>query len=741
MGLRSIIILALAIASVLAPTATACNKAVPPAFTSLGEWEPQVRYHLKADGTKTYLSEASTGGSNSYTPSTMGMPSGATTWPNAMQGRATDTIEFALEKPMDRTRYLNLSKPIVGTLFLTSTIQSTAGRADPWAIRLEILQGDVLVGGFDRRFDADEVRSGFFAHNFCFRPEVRSLDAGQTLKVRITRIATAGDLSIGTGGSTGSFIEVHYFDSDPLVGALYIEKGKIVKVPSQEPPSGGEDAGAGLFAAPLLLALALPRRARPAVLAAFLLLMAGLAGCLGGGAKEGPGATESGKPSASVKYEDLPPGPTGGTEGPGETGSLVGRIVDPMGLPVKGANVLIPGTSHFANAASGTFRFDGLPPRTYTVRVDKTGFVSYEGPVEILANKVANLTITLTYPETKQANDKRHFHDDWNGETEKTLMNGPVTPLWSYKDAVADGASAGVTKLPVSVVVPAGASRGEACPGYGGCSTSLRLPPNAYILPGAREAEITLTWSGTNVVRELALTIQTSVNLTFAPFVARESGKPFRVAFFPNEADFGHQRYSDWAFILSTLPASPGQPFSPPVHLMSQLGVKVRIFKGTVPYEDPHTDLWGNQTTFPVVNAVARRATCLNCDYPLYHSDSMWSVSAFSSRIPADAREVQGVLTWSGGAAGPGATPWSLVYRPANHPLIPDSVSKYPKPDEAKASAGKYEFTIKLEEGEADQFYQKFSKWYLFIDDGDQPAKGVTVSPTTEWRLTVTAHK
>lgn len=737
--------IALAALLALLPTATACNKAVPPGFTELGDWEPEVRFYLKSEGTKTFLSESVEGGAASFQAASMSATSGPGSWANGLQGKATDYVDFALEKPMASNRWLNLSKPVVGTLYWTSTVQGTAGRADPQLMRFEIFQGEQRVGGFEKMVEAGEARTGYYSHNFCFRPETRVLEAGQVLKVRVTRLVSTADITLGTGGSQASFVEFRYFDSDPLVGALYLEKGKLLKAPSAESPPTGSDGSPlpillGLFALPLVMR---PRGGRAAILA-LVLLTGGLAGCMGGEPKGETGESGGPQPSASVTYEDLPPTGTTGAPGP-ETGAIEGTVVDPIGIPVKDASVLVIGTSAFMSTNStGGFRFNDLPPNTYTVRVDKTGFVSFEGPIEVIANKVAKPTITLTYPVNKQANDRPHFHDDWNGETEKTIMNGPITPTWSYQDPTGARTSGTATKAPVSVFVPGGTSRSEACPGYGGCTAALRLPANAYVLPGSREIEITLTWTGTGVVRELGLTAQSPVNITAASYVPRESGKPFRIAIFPNEADFGHQKYTDWILNLITPISAPEQPFTSPLNLMGQIGVKVRVFKGVVPYEPPHVDLWGNQTVLPILTSVSRGGTCLNCDYPQYHTDAMWALSSitpFTTRIPGDSKEVRGVLSWTGGGTGALATPWALVYRAANFPSHSEYLSQYPKPDEVKASAGKYEFTIKLEEGEADQFYQKYSKWIFFIDDGDLPAKGVTVSPTTEWKLTVTAHR
>ena len=95
-----------------------------------------------------------------------------------------------------------------------------------------------------------------------------------------------------------------------------------------------------------------------------------------------------------------------------QTGSILVRSADEQGAVVPGVTVtiaspvLVAGTQTGATDAGGVYRFPSLPPGTYTVKVDLSGFqsISREGvivgagattPVDFTM-KVGNLTETMT---------------------------------------------------------------------------------------------------------------------------------------------------------------------------------------------------------------------------------------------------------------------------------------------------------------------------------------------------------
>src|SRR5688572_19043907 len=86
-------------------------------------------------------------------------------------------------------------------------------------------------------------------------------------------------------------------------------------------------------------------------------------------------------------------------------GTLRGRVIDPAGAVVVGANVKAVGADAAERSAqtnqAGEFSFN-LSPGKYTVRIAGTGFALYENAeVEVAANRSASLEIALTLEQTQ----------------------------------------------------------------------------------------------------------------------------------------------------------------------------------------------------------------------------------------------------------------------------------------------------------------------------------------------------
>src|SRR6516165_4064302 len=95
-----------------------------------------------------------------------------------------------------------------------------------------------------------------------------------------------------------------------------------------------------------------------------------------------------------------------------QTGSILVKSIDEQGAVVPGATatisspVLVAGTQTGVTDQGGVYRFVSLPPGTYTVKIELTGFqsISREGIAVAVGNttsvdfamKVGNLTETLT---------------------------------------------------------------------------------------------------------------------------------------------------------------------------------------------------------------------------------------------------------------------------------------------------------------------------------------------------------
>ena len=104
---------------------------------------------------------------------------------------------------------------------------------------------------------------------------------------------------------------------------------------------------------------------------------------------------------------------------------LSGRILDPAGLAVPEADVRVKALNSdlqrsTLSGADGVFRIDALPAGAYQVRVERSGFASYElGRVELQVRQVVDLDIRLAI----------------GGRAETVRVEGKITPL----DAAPEG--------------------------------------------------------------------------------------------------------------------------------------------------------------------------------------------------------------------------------------------------------------------------------------------------------------
>lgn len=87
-------------------------------------------------------------------------------------------------------------------------------------------------------------------------------------------------------------------------------------------------------------------------------------------------------------------------QSPGNAGTVQGSIVDPAGAVVAGANVEIrnPLTGYqrsVATAADGSFRLPNVPPNTYHVQVQASGFAAYDQDIQVRSAVPLSLRIAM----------------------------------------------------------------------------------------------------------------------------------------------------------------------------------------------------------------------------------------------------------------------------------------------------------------------------------------------------------
>lgn len=728
--MRGILLSVAFIVIVLAPTALAgCNPSLQPITSAnygtaqftpvvLGKEEHVLHLYPEAQGPSAgpFLSLSP----DSSTPSfnALAATAGAASTVDSFRGERGGRVEFKLDAGLPARAYLNLSKPIVGNLYWSSTAAATVQR-DPTWLRVELFVDGKRLGGDEYIYPAALSRNTWYTLPFCFRSELPSIPAGAPISFRVSRLHGAADFMVGTHGAQQSYIEVHYFRTDPLAGALYVDRdtGQLVVGGSNgtADPGGESVASAGWplsLVGGLLLAAPLGRRPRAALLVSLLVATTGLAGCFGGAPASAP---TSSVPVQRSYDEDL------AKKG---VGVIEGRVLDPTGLPIRDASADLVGTSvRTSTDALGSFRMLDLAPRRYELRVDADNFVPSTVGLLVEAGYVTSVNVTLERPAEGSADLRPHVHDDWQGETSIRIFEGEVR-------------------------VPSG----EYCLYYVDCQGDI--VPERPILPGAIAMEVKASWTATVGFTEMALSIQTATNRTAnQEFVPRRSGDPFRIAFFPTEADPGHQKFSSWRLGLRTGPDRTNlhpmpDPIAPPV----QVHVEITITKGpVVPLEPPHRTFWGTDSARALVNNEPRVGVCAPCDYPRHDPLYMWSPSG-NVLVPPGTKELRGYLAWANPAGAPAGTEWRLAYHPGN--LRPNSAASADYgsntflPATMEGTGQNRSFVIRVEEGESDQYYQRVSNWAFYVDDGVEPLPGLTnanvyYAPTTgrdtTWRLTVWA--
>jgi TonB-linked SusC/RagA family outer membrane protein len=85
------------------------------------------------------------------------------------------------------------------------------------------------------------------------------------------------------------------------------------------------------------------------------------------------------------------------------TGTITGRVVDNEdGVPLFGATIRIPGTTHSAVAgADGHFKLSSVPPGTYTLVARQLGYTVLRRTVQVVVGETTNLDLRLAESTTR----------------------------------------------------------------------------------------------------------------------------------------------------------------------------------------------------------------------------------------------------------------------------------------------------------------------------------------------------
>lgn len=682
----------------------------------------------------------------------------------------------AVSRPL-KTEWLNLSKQITVYLYWSTTV-SAAGGSDGGRVRVELFSGARFVGGDEKNLEPGPFGiSPTLNMSVSFFPEVRSFEPSEKLLLKVFHYGSLSGASIGTGGTAQSVLRYAYYNQDPLASALYLQGGQLIagneagspdSAPSDPPvasapaPEDGPSQGTrpalnlpSVIAIAGLAMLGATRRSRAALL--FLLLLSGaLAGCVG----SRPTATT---PSPSDSAATQAPQPTIETHVEHNQTLEDQGTVSVQGIVRDGDHALVPmpdvdvgllGTKFYARTKTdGRFAFNDVPAGAYKFRADAEGYNFFEGPLALAAGDRVTLNVTLTRPGVIESGDRAHRHDLWGEETVLELFSLSVLPRTSQSTNVAGKSFAtlqngwittnnGFTTMssddyrPRHSVVPQG---------------------SILVLPGTIELEVLLAWNPEPAfpVREVALSLVPANAKPPAPYIsalptrdylARGPGQAFHVPIFPNEADSGHQKFTQWDFAV-VMP-TPGGNFAPPAFATGPITMTVKIHKGVVPFEPPHRDFWNGTSELPLVNVLgSSRIYSPQAGYPLVVGAKFPNHDFFAiptgNFVPPETTEIRGNFSWAETPAGgsnlgtaPAPNKWVLAYQTAD---------MNPKADVWKHATMTYTgprsatFVIKVLANETDQYYQSRSFWSFspdtFDDDPLHPHAWINDGVAINWRI------
>lgn len=689
-------------------------------------------------------------------------------------GRPTQSFEIKLKNPLAADYYLNLTRPIKGDFYWGHTASATteaAGRAVDHAwVRVELFMGTVRVGGYEDHANLFTNSGGWSWLSLNLWPEVRVLEAGSPLTLKVTRGGGVGDFYVGTGGNHQSVLDIRYYPDDPLGGAVYLENRKIAsytskdstlsaeemaieaqrfaatpwfrnqppglyKVPAHERDEGEGTLGIASMALLPGLFLAPWRRMRSFSVVAALAVVS-VAGCVGG-PPAGAGAADPDAASSSVevKFEER--------ESLANTskGAIEGLVQDDLGFPIAGAHVSLLATHLFENTdRKGLFKIGNVSAGTYVMRIDAKQYSSLERELEVRPGQVTLLNVTLQPLVAKEGGKKPHVHGDWGDQTELTVFSGRFT-----------------------FTLPCAPSPGSTSASTGGvnvhtrpCERAIPLDVSKPVPPGAAQVQVVLKWTAASgVPAELALRVVTGIPYSQTKwtgnigsggaahriYVARPSADPFNVAIFPNEADPGHQKFTNWQ-LWALLPAEDvGYPKRSPDTANFEVTVEVKAFKGVVPFEPAHRSFWGERQELRVFNHASKAASedPYSTAYPAYYGaigskyyQATW-IPAKEVFVPPGTKELTGYLSWTN-SKGLALTDWTLLYKGADLPS--GSTAYQVMPLEGSGTNRTFKLPVKPEW--TDQYYQSTSYWKFAVD---APGQSVTSASGTTWSLGVVAHR
>jgi hypothetical protein len=446
------------------------------------------------------------------------------------------------------------------------------------------------------------------------------------------------------------------------------------------------------------------RRLKPSMAPVAVLVVAALllSGCTGGRATTQDASQLRGGSLTATSEEVLQDG----------LGAINGTVVNENGAALRGVHVVLLGTSNFATTdRHGRFYIGNIGPGTYTLRADASGYLSLESMVDVVADVVKKVTVTLFANDNRGVGYREHLHDYWGDQTVLTLFDERVRMP--------------PKPTPCGKFVAVGLNSGDAC-----YLAPFYLPGEKIVYPGTRELELTINWEKRDVVKQIQLRYAHAAKASLQAGPVLGPGETARIPVAEGEGDHGHQRFSLWAFNLYVFP-DYGAPTAPNYLVMSwdetndrfvgDFHVTLRAHKGIVPSEPPHAFHWDSAPRIVLLEKAEKKITTIggatrnpkqvSCDTVQWCYTLPKDVT-----VPPGTTRLEVTLEYDPALAAlkPHTEKKTLAFRPANvNPRTADwEQFRADAPQSNDGSKAVWNLPIKPEESDA--FYQHKSLWAFY---------------------------
>lgn len=420
-----------------------------------------------------------------------------------------------------------------------------------------------------------------------------------------------------------------------------------------------------------------------------VVLLAGLAGCLGGE----PAPIDSDAPSSEMVE------PEPGLRIAANRGAVRGLVTNDAGTAVPGARVMLVDTDEFTTTpADGTYRFLNVTRGEHTLRVEKSGFQALERTVEVTDGAVSVVDAVLLPVDGVGAGYAAHVHDYWAGLDRALLMDDSVTLARDYGDSFVNANFNSGEAYDYPFYLPESAPGGQV----------------ALIYPGSSRVEITLTWNSQDVTLS-------NMGLRYAPanadkktlLPAQPSGSTFAIELAPAMADAGHQVFTLWEFAVAPSNDVRNAPAWQPGAVLGPVNIRVEVVKGLVVLEPEHPAFWAQSSALLVRDPAALYAF----NWGAQEQDRLQAASGLirldnGKIVPPGTTRLRLEFSWgSSGPAPPPGEDWVLTWRSAaQNPRI-TPLSEFGRAEPVSEGPGTKVYEVAVAASEADAYYQKKSLW------------------------------